>query len=193
MDCRGAAHLHGCAAPCRRRPSQPRIPRDLPPGAAQGPSGSTSRRSPGSRGLYRARSKPSSLGPMPQPPDDSGPLSPERPELLEMIAQAASVDSPTLLLDLASSLLSANEVAQQQSPAIPTVQELGIEMLDSVPAETEPLLRIWAEMLGDEIFRRRVHRQLSAAGSNNLPEWIHRADQIRPRRASTIISEVRIE
>ena len=130
---------------------------------------------------------------MPQPPDDSGPLSPERPELLEMIAQAASVDSPTLLLDLASSLLAANEVAQQQSPDIPSVQELGIEMLDSVPAETEPLLRIWAEMLGDEIFRRRVHRQLSAAGSNNLPEWIHRADQIRPRRASTIISEVRIE
>src|SRR5699024_7345291 len=120
-------------------------------------------------------------------------LEPRAPRVAGDDRSAASVDSPTLLLDLASSLLAANEVAQQQSPDIPSVQELGIEMLDSVPAETEPLLRIWAEMLGDEIFRRRVHRQLSAAGSNNLPEWIHRADQIRPRRASTIISEVRIE
>jgi hypothetical protein len=130
---------------------------------------------------------------MPQPPDGSGPLSPERPELLEMIAQATSMDSPTMLLDLASSLLAANEIAQQQSPDVASIQELGIEMLDNVAAETEPLLRIWAEMLGDEIFRRRVHRDLSATGSNSLPEWIHRADQIRPRRASTVISEVRIE
>ena len=130
---------------------------------------------------------------MPQPPDGSGPLSPERPELLEMIAQATSMDSPTMLLDLASSLLAANEIAQQQSPDVASIQELGIEMLDNVAAETEPLLRIWAEMLGDEIFRRRVHRDLSATGSNSLPEWIHRADQIRPRRASAVISEVRIE
>src|SRR5699024_3902254 len=121
------------------------------------------------------------------------PLSPERPELLEMIAQAASMDSPTVLLDLASSLLAANEIAQQQSPDIPSVQELEMEMLSNVPAETEPLLRIWAEMLGDEIFHRRVHRELAAAGSNGLPEWIHEADQIKPTRASTIISEVRIE
>src|SRR5699024_11796650 len=109
MNCRGAAHLHGCAAPCR-----------------------PDRRSPGSRGLYRARSKPSSLGSMPQPPDGSGPLSPERPELLEMIAQATSMDSPTMLLDLASSLLAANEIAQQQSPDVASIHELGIETLDSV-------------------------------------------------------------
>lgn len=130
---------------------------------------------------------------MPRPPDGSGPLSPERPELLDTIAQASSMDSPTMLLDLASSLLAANEVARPQSPEIPSVQELGVEMLDNVPAETEPLLRIWAEMLGDEIFRRRVHRQLSVTGSNRLPEWIRRADQIRPSRACTIVSEVRIE
>ena len=130
---------------------------------------------------------------MPFPPDGSGPLTPERPELLETVAQAASMDSPTMLLDLASSLLAANEIAQQQSPDIPSIQELGMTMLDDIPAETEPLLRIWAEMLGDEIFRRRVHRQLSTTGSNSLPEWIRDAGLIRPSRASTIVSEVRIE
>src|SRR5699024_12813541 len=116
---------------------------------------------PGYSVLYGARSKPSSVGPMPQHADESGPWSDERPELLEMIAQAASVDSPTLLLDIASSYLAANEVAQQQSPDIPSVQELGIEMLDSSPAETGPPPRMSAEMLGDELCRCRVHARLS--------------------------------
>lgn len=47
--------------------------------------------------------------------------------------------------------------------------------------ETDALLRVWAEMLGDDRLRERAQRELPRR-RHSLPEWLRRLDDVRPTR-----------
>lgn len=101
-----------------------------------------------------------------------------------------------MLLDIASNMLAsfdAPDADDEDGPEIPPVQELAMQMLEATPAETEPLVRLWAQMLDDELFGRRIAKMLPTATTRRLPEWIRRAEEIRPFRAAALVSPVKIE
>ncbi|WP_152346019.1 hypothetical protein [Brevibacterium sp. CFH 10365] len=129
----------------------------------------------------------------------SGPFDPSRadePELLDLLDNASHSESPLMLLDMASSMLAsidAPETDDTDPTEIPPIRELAANMLEATPVETEPLVRIWAQMLDDELFGRRVARMLPTPNSKRLPEWIRRAEEIKPFRAAALVSPVKIE
>lgn len=133
---------------------------------------------------------------MTQPPGPDDPSvfgDPSAPQLLATIRDAASADSPLPLLHLASVFASAQASVAESDPEAAGLQELGIDMLEAAPVETEPLVRIWAQMLDDELFRRRVAKLLPTENSKRLPEWLRRAGEIKPFRAAALVSPVRTE
>lgn len=143
-----------------------------------------------------------------QPPD--GPVD---FDLIRMIAEATADDSdPVPLLDLASTLaaaiirdtaekrgdtdhyplMSPQTRAEVQREGLVALQSIAAQMLESTDGAAEPLVRVWAAMFDDELFRRRLLRDLPPR-NRHTPEWVRRADEIRPRRAATIVSPVLIE
>lgn len=101
-----------------------------------------------------------------------------------------------MLLDMASTMLAsidAPDTDEADLTEIPPIRELAVNMIDATPVETEPLVRIWAQMLDDELFGRRVAKMLPTPNSKRLPEWIRRAEEIKPFRAAALVSPVKIE
>lgn len=147
---------------------------------------------------------------MARPP---GPHGPADFDLIRIVAEAtADPTDPVPLLQLASTLVAAIvgsdgedtgtdldfREANRINRAIPDVgdlsrlQDIALSMLDPAGQETESLVRIWAEMIDDELFRRRIRRQLPPADRRE-PEWVRRIDEVTPRRAAAIVSPVLIE
>lgn len=126
----------------------------------------------------------------------STPLGPGSPdlELVRMIAQAVAAPTPVDLLGLASSL-----VAVDDAPAEPRydffhpgpdhrpevsagIHHLATTFLDAAVDETDALLRVWAEMLGDELLAKRVSTGLKSR-TRRGPDWLARIDETRPVNA----------
>lgn len=120
----------------------------------------------------------------------------DEPELLELLEGAVASESPIMLLEIASTMLASvdnTDDDDEDAAELPPIRELAVQMLDATPEETEPLVRIWAQMLDDELFRRRIAKMLPTPKTKRLPEWIRRADEIKPFRAAALVSPVKIE
>src|SRR5262249_10791237 len=106
----------------------------------------------------------------------------EEPDLLRDVAAAAAEDDPMALLGLVSSLLAAldrrGRSPSEPDPEVPSREELVRSFLDVELPETSLLLAVIAELSGDAVLRRRVHREVIARG-HLLPAWLadlHRAE-----------------
>ena len=138
---------------------------------------------------------------MTPPPGPFDPSHADEPELLDLLDNATRSESPLMLLDIASSMVASfddsdldDTDADGADPTeIPPIRELALQMLEATPKETEPLVRIWAQMLDDELFGRRIAKRLPTPSTKRLPEWIRRAEEIRPFRAAAFVSPVKIE
>ncbi|WP_166968971.1 hypothetical protein [Brevibacterium atlanticum] len=131
------------------------------------------------------------MTPPPGPFDSSGP-----DQLLDLLDDAVRSESPLMLLDIASNMLAsfdAPDADDEDGPETPPVRELAMQMLEATPEETEPLVRIWVQMLDDELFGRRIAKMLPTPTTKRLPEWIRRADEIKPFRAAALVSPVKVE
>ncbi|TGD12811.1 hypothetical protein [Brevibacterium sp. S111] len=133
---------------------------------------------------------------MTPPPGSFDPSHADEPELLDLLEEASHSESPVMLLDIASTMLAAfgpDDDDDEEAEELPPISELALQMLEATPEETEPLVRIWAQMLDDMLFGRRIAKMLPTPNTKRLPEWIRRADEIRPFRAAALVSPVKIE
>ena len=145
---------------------------------------------------YRSQRTPSSVESMNQPPGPFDPSRADEPELLDLLEEAATSESPLMLLEIASTMLASVDNPDDDDEDVeelPPIRELAVQMLEATPEETEPLVRIWAQMLDDELFRHRIAKMLPTPKTKRLPEWIRRADEIKPFRAAAVVSPVKIE
>ncbi|MDN5747039.1 MAG: hypothetical protein L0H64_00660 [Pseudonocardia sp.] len=99
----------------------------------------------------------------------------EEPDLVAQIASALDDDDPLMLLGLASTLLAALDQRSrhpfERPPDGPSRDEM-IESLLAVPLpETSALLAAVAALSGDEVLRRRVHREITDR-ADPLPRWL---------------------
>jgi hypothetical protein len=99
----------------------------------------------------------------------------EEPDLIRNIAAALDDDDPLTLLGLASTLLVALDPRSRhpfEQPAVgPSRDEMVDSLLDVPLPETSALLAAVAELSGDEVLRRRVHREI-ADHAHALPRWL---------------------
>ncbi|UVI36306.1 hypothetical protein [Brevibacterium spongiae] len=133
---------------------------------------------------------------MNQPPGPFDPSRADEPELLDVLEEAAASESPLMLLEIASTMLASVDDPNdddKDAEELPPIPQLAVQMLEATPEETEPLVRIWAQMLDDELFRHRIAKMLPTPKTKRLPEWIRRADEIKPFRAAAVVSPVKIE
>lgn len=133
---------------------------------------------------------------MTPPPGPFDPSHADEPELLDLLDEASRSESPLMLLDIASTMLASfddSDAGGADPTEMPPIRELALQMLEATPKETEPLVRIWAQMLDDELFGRRIAKMLPTPSTKRLPEWIRRAEEIRPFRAAALVSPVKIE
>ncbi|MGH3765338.1 MAG: DUF6398 domain-containing protein [Pseudonocardiaceae bacterium] len=102
---------------------------------------------------------------------------PDEPDLIDDVATALADDHPLMLMSLVSSLLSALEPRRASpfertpEPAVPTRDELVRTFLDVDMLETSALLAMIAELTGEDIMRRRVHREINER-AHALPGWL---------------------
>lgn len=99
----------------------------------------------------------------------------EDPDLVRQIAIALGDDDPLALLGLASTLLAALDPRGrhpfERAAAGPSRNEM-VESLLGIPLpETSGLLAVVAALSGDEVFRRRVHREITDR-ADTLPGWL---------------------
>jgi hypothetical protein len=99
----------------------------------------------------------------------------EEPDLVRQIATALGDDDPLTLLGLASTLLAALDPRLRHPFERPADGPSRDDMVDSLLAvplpETSALLAAVAAISGDEVLRRRVHREI-ADRADALPQWL---------------------
>jgi hypothetical protein len=99
----------------------------------------------------------------------------EEPDLVRQIAMALDHDDPLMLLGLASTLLAALDPRSRHPFERPAVGPSRDEMVDSMLAvplpETSALLAAVAALSGDEVLRRRVHREITDR-ADAPPRWL---------------------
>jgi hypothetical protein len=99
----------------------------------------------------------------------------EEPDLVRQIASALDDDDPLMLLGLASTLLTALDPRSRnpfERPADGPALEEMIGSLLAVPIpETSALLAAVAALSGDDVLRRRVHREITER-ADPLPRWL---------------------
>ncbi len=111
------------------------------------------------------------------------------------VAAALAEDHPLALLELSSALLAAldprrrSPFEQEPEPDAPSRDELMKAFLGIDLPETSALLAVIGELSGDEMLRRRVHREI-AARSHALPRWL--ADLHRAEPASRTVEVVHV-
>jgi Domain of unknown function (DUF6398) len=96
----------------------------------------------------------------------------EEPDLIQQIAAALADDDPLMLLGFASTLLAVLD-PRSRNPFEPAPdgpsREVMVDSLLAVPLpETSAVLAAMATMSGDDVLRRRVHRERSGL----LPGWL---------------------
>lgn len=121
------------------------------------------------------------------------------PDLVELLEAAVDDPSPLALLDVASSI---SVVSTPEEPGpwshmsvdeddddgpLPTTNELVADFLAAKHPETDALLLVWAEMLDDDLLKRKVARQVRPR-LKQLPAWLGKVDEIRPVRAVALRS-----
>jgi hypothetical protein len=112
------------------------------------------------------------------------------PPLLADVAGLLDGPHPEPLLALVSSLLAVLDPRSQDPLAraqgsvadVPTVAELADSFLQVPGRETTGLLAVIAELSGDDLLARRIHREL-AARPERLPGWLERLAPITVDRA----------
>ncbi len=121
------------------------------------------------------------------------------PDLIELLGSAVDDPSPLALLDVASSISVASTLEEpdpwfqtsvdeddDDGPTL-TTNELVTDFLAAKQPETDALLLVWAEMLDDDLLKRKVARQVRPR-LKRLPAWLGKVDEIRPVRALVIRS-----
>lgn len=117
-------------------------------------------------------------------------------DLVSALRGALSTDDPLDLLVGASSIavaLDADPDEPHSSPLSPrhaprddetseTLQFFASRLLDSPSPETDALLRVWTEMLGDELLSRRIASVLKLR-DQGTPDWLARIDELTTTRA----------
>ncbi|HYH29186.1 MAG TPA: hypothetical protein VD903_02275, partial [Pseudonocardia sp.] len=110
---------------------------------------------------------------------------PGEPDLLADITGALEAEHPVAFLGLASALLAAlapaspTPFAPEPDPETPSREEI-VEGLFAVDAlETSALLTAVAAFSGDELLRRRVHREV-ARRAHALPRWLAGLERAEP-------------
>lgn len=95
--------------------------------------------------------------------------------LLEHASMLAQVTAPDVHADIRAQL--------SGTPARAKIdrQELIESFLDAGLRETDALLMVWGEMLGDEGLHERVRRDVRAR-RHPLPRWLLHLDEVRPTR-----------
>lgn len=105
------------------------------------------------------------------------------PDLLRDVAAALAEDHPLVLLELVSTLLAALDPPRrgpfdrEPEPDAPSREELVQTFFEVDLPETSALLAVIAGLSGDEMLRRRVHREITTR-AHVLPRWLaelHRA------------------
>ncbi|GEL20515.1 hypothetical protein PA7_43520 [Pseudonocardia asaccharolytica DSM 44247 = NBRC 16224] len=108
-------------------------------------------------------------------------MRPAEPDLLGDVAAALADDHPLALLGLVSTLLAAIEprpgpFEPPAGPDLPSREELVATFLEVDLPETSALLAALAELLGEDVLRRRVRRELASRG-HALPRWLVELDR----------------
>ncbi len=99
------------------------------------------------------------------------------PDLLGDVAEALDADHPLELLALVSSLLSALEPGtrdpfqREPDPEAPTIESVLATFFDVQARETSALLAALTGLSGDEMLRRRAHREI-VTRAHPLPRWL---------------------
>lgn len=96
-------------------------------------------------------------------------------DLLDQIAAALEGDDPLSLLATASTLLAITDPRGHgpyaDAPPAPDRDELVDSFLDAPLPETSAVLTALAGLSGDDVLRRRVHREIARRG-HPLPDWL---------------------
>lgn len=128
----------------------------------------------------------------------------EPPDLIQGLRESLEHPSPIALLDMASSLAraSAPDTADPVATAWdrqeydeeegPTRNELIASFLDVELPETDALLLAWAEMLDDDLLKRKVAKQVRPR-LHRLPSWLGELDKVRPTGALAVRSRTEDE
>jgi hypothetical protein len=106
------------------------------------------------------------------------------PDLIEAVATALSTDDPLLLLNVASTMLSAFDDRpslgrSSGQPSLPPRDEVLQAFFDAPLVETSALLAALAGLAGDEMLRHRVRREIGSR-AHVLPRWVLAMDEAEP-------------
>ncbi|WP_017792814.1 hypothetical protein [Leucobacter salsicius] len=119
----------------------------------------------------------------------------DEPQFIEELRTALKSPSPAALIEGASMLAALQDVAddefQAQRETTPgeaypyafAVLELAPVFVESDTPETNAVLRVWAEMLGDDMLRRRV---LNSVSTREHPDWLDALDRATVARAMSM-------
>ncbi|HVE63022.1 MAG TPA: DUF6398 domain-containing protein [Mycobacteriales bacterium] len=111
------------------------------------------------------------------------------------VAAALAEDHPLALLELVSALLAAldpprrSPFEREPEPDTPSREELIQTCLEVDLPETSALLAVTAGLAGDEMLRRRVHREITTR-THALPRWL--ADLHRAAPAPRVVEVVHV-
>jgi hypothetical protein len=107
--------------------------------------------------------------------------------LLEGVDEALRDPHPLALLTLVSGLVAAVEPTQQGMPSepvpgLPTLTELVDSFIDVGYRQTDAVLLVIAQLVGDDLMRERIRRSV-AERRHPMPGWLLRLDHVEPYRA----------
>lgn len=110
----------------------------------------------------------------------------DEPQFIEELRTALESPSPAALIEGASMLAALQDVSddalhppRETAPGVPyphafAVLELAPVFVESDAPETNAVLRVWAEMLGDDMLRRRV---INSVSTREHPDWLDALDR----------------
>lgn len=104
------------------------------------------------------------------------------------LAEALRDPNPSSFLELVSGVAAA--ALPRTDPTMPAkiepkvpINEFAVSMVTADEPVTNAVLRVWAEMLGDDMLRRRVINSVSKHGH---PEWLDDIAQLAPTRVTSL-------
>lgn len=107
-------------------------------------------------------------------------------ELLVGIDEALRSTDPLALLTLASGIITTLDPRQQNPHKLETGQPTRVDLCETFLAaglrQTDALLKVIGEMVGDDLLRERIRRSV-AQRRHAIPGWVVRLGEVRPYRA----------
>ena len=110
-------------------------------------------------------------------------------DLVRNLRRDLDADTPMHLLYSAAMI---SEMAESGEEPNVRVRDLANSMIEVAEPETDALLLVWAEMLGDDLLKRRIHRVVKPR-AEVLPAWLAEIARLRPVKAVSLRSPVNTE